>query len=181
MTSPTITPADREKALRKQPSAEGPTMGTFSPYDAGFNDGLDANEARVVELRAALAAAATTEAALKAFKSYVHRRLDEAGIPTHPNGAHSKQGCRVGDRLDIALAAEARATALEGEVQSLLAGGQRDAKSIADWKAHATAAEAALRSAQRRVYALVNNNFGPAYAEQIAGAVLANRSARRER
>jgi hypothetical protein len=37
------------------------------------------------------------------FKSYVHQRLDDAGIPTHPSGPHSAAGCRVGDRLDIAL------------------------------------------------------------------------------
>lgn len=40
-----------------------------------------------------------------AFKSYVHQRLDEADIPTHPDGKHSAAGCRVGDRLDIALSA----------------------------------------------------------------------------
>lgn len=40
---------------------------------------------------------------LQQFKEYVHQRLDEAGIPTHPNGAHSKHGCRIGDRLDEAL------------------------------------------------------------------------------
>lgn len=38
---------------------------------------------------------------LQAFKDFVHRRLDEMGIPTHPDGPHSKEGCRVGDRLDI--------------------------------------------------------------------------------
>jgi hypothetical protein len=41
--------------------------------------------------------------ALQRFKDYVHQRLDEAGIPTHPDGEHSKAGCRVGDRLDIVL------------------------------------------------------------------------------
>lgn len=41
---------------------------------------------------------------LQAFKDYVHARLDAAGIPTHPDGEHSKAGCRIGDRLDIALA-----------------------------------------------------------------------------
>ena len=46
-------------------------------------------------------------AALQAFKDYVHERLDQAGIPTHPDGEHSKAGCRIGDRLDIALAAQA--------------------------------------------------------------------------
>jgi hypothetical protein len=42
--------------------------------------------------------------ALQNFKIFVHKRLDEAGIPTHPEGEHSKHGCRIGDRLDIALA-----------------------------------------------------------------------------
>lgn len=40
---------------------------------------------------------------LQAFKDYVHRRLDEAGIPTHPDGPHSRSGCRIGDRLDLVL------------------------------------------------------------------------------
>lgn len=40
---------------------------------------------------------------LQAFKDYVHRRLDEAGIEKEPQGKHSKHGCRIGDRLDIVL------------------------------------------------------------------------------
>jgi hypothetical protein len=39
---------------------------------------------------------------LKKFKEFVHSYLDSKGIPTHPNGPHSKEGCRIGDRLDIA-------------------------------------------------------------------------------
>ncbi len=35
------------------------------------------------------------------FKTYVHTRLDEAGIERAPNGEHSKAGCRIGDRLDL--------------------------------------------------------------------------------
>ncbi len=42
-------------------------------------------------------------AALQKFKDYVHKRLDDAEIPSHPDGKHSKHGCRIGDRLDIAL------------------------------------------------------------------------------
>lgn len=42
--------------------------------------------------------------ALMAFKAYVHTRLDDAGVPTHPEGPHSAAGCRIGDRLDIVLA-----------------------------------------------------------------------------
>lgn len=50
--------------------------------------------------------------ALQAFKDYVHERLDQAGIPTHPDGEHSKAGCRIGDRLDIALSGHAEAARL---------------------------------------------------------------------
>jgi hypothetical protein len=36
-----------------------------------------------------------------AFKDYTHGRLDEAGVPKDfPGGKHSKDGCRIGDRLD---------------------------------------------------------------------------------
>lgn len=45
---------------------------------------------------------------LKAFKDYVHARLDEAGIEKSPNGEHSKHGCRIGDRLDIVFAENKR-------------------------------------------------------------------------
>lgn len=40
---------------------------------------------------------------LQAFKNYVHKRLDDAGVPANPEGLHSKQGCRIGDRLDILI------------------------------------------------------------------------------
>lgn len=56
-------------------------------------------------LREKLAAMTKERDALQAFKVYVHTRLDDAGIPTHPDGFHSKHGCRIGDRLDIALLA----------------------------------------------------------------------------
>jgi hypothetical protein len=40
---------------------------------------------------------------LQAFKDYVHKRLDEAGVEKYPSGEHSEHGCRIGDRLDIVL------------------------------------------------------------------------------
>ena len=40
---------------------------------------------------------------LQRFKAYVHSRLDKAGIEKNPNGIKSQYGCRIGDRLDIAL------------------------------------------------------------------------------
>lgn len=39
--------------------------------------------------------------ALARFKTWTHARLDQAGIPAHPDGPHSKEGCRIGDRMDI--------------------------------------------------------------------------------
>lgn len=41
---------------------------------------------------------------LQAFKDYVHQRLDDAGIPADPPSSHRDAGCRIGGRLDIALA-----------------------------------------------------------------------------
>ncbi len=36
-----------------------------------------------------------------AFKAFVHARFDQMGVPKEfPDGAHTKEGCRVGDRLD---------------------------------------------------------------------------------
>lgn len=57
---------------------------------------------------------------LQEFKLYVHKRLDDAGIPSDPPGAHHDNGCRVGQRLDILVArAEALPTAPEREVWDL--------------------------------------------------------------
>lgn len=41
--------------------------------------------------------------ALKAFKAFVHRRLDEAGVPVDPPGPHRDAGCRIGQRLDVLI------------------------------------------------------------------------------
>lgn len=38
---------------------------------------------------------------LLGFKSYVHRRLDVAGIENTPKGPHADAGCRIGQRLDV--------------------------------------------------------------------------------
>lgn len=53
------------------------------------------------EEKAALKELVDERDALQRFKDFVHRRLDEMGIPSHPDGEHSKAGCRIGDRLDI--------------------------------------------------------------------------------
>lgn len=50
---------------------------------------------------------------LQEFKDYTHFRLDEMGIPTHPDGPHSRQGCRVGDRFDLVERQLAEAQAID--------------------------------------------------------------------
>lgn len=41
---------------------------------------------------------------LREFKTYVHKRLDEARVPANPQPPkHALEGCRIGDRLDWAL------------------------------------------------------------------------------
>lgn len=42
-------------------------------------------------------------ARLRAFKEYVHTRLDEAGVQKNPRGRHAEAGCRIGQRLDLVL------------------------------------------------------------------------------
>lgn len=72
----------------------------------GLLPALETAPIDVMERRAERAMRACDEIGrLQAFKDYVHARLDAAGVPTHPDGEHSKAGCRIGDRLDIVVAA----------------------------------------------------------------------------
>lgn len=58
----------------------------------------------LVALRAAWGAERERAVKLQLFKGYVHARLDAAGVPTDPDSPHKTEGCRVGGRLDEALA-----------------------------------------------------------------------------
>lgn len=40
---------------------------------------------------------------LRAFKAYVHGRLDMAGVPADPDSPHRAEGCRIGGRLDVLI------------------------------------------------------------------------------
>jgi len=74
--------------------------------DAALANGDREITLSIADFRQFVGAAGHADAAarkLAAFKGYVHERLDAAGIPTHPDGPHSEEGCRVGDRLDLAL------------------------------------------------------------------------------
>jgi hypothetical protein len=37
---------------------------------------------------------------LQRFKDWVHKYLDDHGVPHHPPGTHGAEGCRIGDRMD---------------------------------------------------------------------------------
>jgi hypothetical protein len=48
------------------------------------------------------------------FKTYVHKRLDDAGIPVDPDREQNAQtGCRIGGRLDYVLGRLERLERLE--------------------------------------------------------------------
>jgi len=114
-----------------------PSPGAQSEYERGYFDG-EAKWAEAVSqmqeteeaLRAQLATQAAETHALQAFKDYVHQRLDDAGIPTHPEGLHSAAGCRVGDRLDIALAQAVEIERLRKRLE-VVEGWSEDADGIA--------------------------------------------------
>jgi hypothetical protein len=61
----------------------------------------------------ALSAARSEAQKARAFKEYVHKRLDEAGVPVDPEPEHNRQhGCRIEGRLNYVLA---EVQALEAE------------------------------------------------------------------
>ena len=47
-------------------------------------------------------------AKLQAFKDYVHKRLDDAGVERDPESTHKVEGCRIGGRLDLVFTEIAR-------------------------------------------------------------------------
>lgn len=99
--------------------------------DAAGYEGLGYDEARAeaATLLEQRDLAQSQRDALQAFKDFVHRRLDEAGVPTHPDGPHSKEGCRIGDRLDIVLrsAEHSWGMTLSADARAKQAEVQRDA------------------------------------------------------
>lgn len=71
---------------------------------AGLLDGKSTFTRRFPTLAINVEAAARIEK-LEQFKAYVHARLDAAGVPADPESPHKAEGCRIGGRLDIVLAA----------------------------------------------------------------------------
>ena len=115
MSEPTPLSADKRYPIEIIQGVEGFCIGVNNyrlvgpkPWGGGtvvkrWNVSLADLGRAIPELSATIAAQATEIAALQAFKDYVHGRLDDAGVATHPDGPHSAAGCRIGDRLDIVL------------------------------------------------------------------------------
>jgi hypothetical protein len=59
---------------------------------------------------------------LEKFKAYVHERFDKAGVSTNPDGPHSKEGCRVGDRFDLLIRERDEAVRGRDELLAKVAG-----------------------------------------------------------
>lgn len=70
---------------------------------------------QVSRLTAELASVTRERDALQAFKDYVHKRLDDAGVPVDPESSHKLEGCRIGGRLDIVLGAMSEREALAAD------------------------------------------------------------------
>jgi hypothetical protein len=76
----------------------------MSSEDLDFELSQALSASRAEKVRAHIAAVEAERDALARFKAYVHERMDAAGVATHPDGEHSKAGCRIGDRFDALLA-----------------------------------------------------------------------------
>jgi hypothetical protein len=70
------------------------------PSDTGWFERYKDASALAARLARDLAAANTRAEKLQAFKDYVHKRLDDAGVPADPDSPHKAEGCRIGGRLD---------------------------------------------------------------------------------
>lgn len=56
------------------------------------------------DLRVQLTALRERAEKAERFKAYVHKRLDDAGVPVDPPSVHRESGCRIGGRLDAVFA-----------------------------------------------------------------------------
>lgn len=59
---------------------------------------------RLVQIEQKLAQVEQKAESLQAFKDWVHKYLDDHGVPYHPPGPHGAEGCRIGDRMDWLMA-----------------------------------------------------------------------------
>lgn len=103
----------------------------------------------------------------EAFKSYVHQRLDEAGVPTHPDGPHSKAGCRVGDRLDYLIAGVDHGVAVWSKVTKQRDQLRRELSAAHDALGVAMEREKELRAALERATKFIEDDTCRHDAEKV--------------
>ena len=73
-----------------------------SPWEEAYAIVRRAGEVRAIESQRDAAIAERDK--LQAFKDWVHKYLDDHGVPHHPPGSHGAEGCRIGDRMDWLMA-----------------------------------------------------------------------------
>lgn len=88
--------AERDAAVARAEKAEW-AVANANPLRA-----LQAAEFKTLDDK--LTAALAERDKLAAFKLFVHKRLDDAGVPADPPGEHRDAGCRIGQRLDWVMA-----------------------------------------------------------------------------
>ena len=92
---------DQTRKARAQRAA----LGSLFNLDADRLSDLGINRSDLFDAMHAERDALKSERdALKAFKSWVHKYLDDHGVPHHPPGTHGAAGCRIGDRMDWVMA-----------------------------------------------------------------------------
>lgn len=103
-----------EAALREANERAAHLSDAYDAQKARHAKEIAAFDASQIDALATRAHRAEEQVAkLQAFKDYVHKRLDDAGVPADPESPHKAKGCRIGGRLDLVLAADAQTHTLE--------------------------------------------------------------------
>jgi len=92
---------------------EKPESGCAQPPAAGESE-ADLTDADALDMLIA------ERDKLRAFKAYVHKRLDDAGVPVDPESPHKAEGCRIGGRLDLVLEGYEIAHQIKDALQALM-------------------------------------------------------------
>lgn len=100
---------DRVRAMAKKPTTYNHSRAMPKPADEiaalraeveKLKPQIEGLEYQSGALENDVASAEKERDALAKFKTYVHQRLDDAGVPVDPESPHKAAGCRIGGRLD---------------------------------------------------------------------------------
>jgi hypothetical protein len=96
-----VIPGTKPPIFRWKQTVDTPVGRRTVEQEGRVPPSMEAAVMQVIALAEAAADIDGQRAKLQAFKDWVHDYLDAQGVPTNfPDGPHTKEGCRVGDRLD---------------------------------------------------------------------------------